>query len=196
MDNSSPSTLHSDEDLEDDLRARYARSIRALRRVPIKLQEAYRTSWQKYYSWEPGYCEQTLRSLEKPSLPHPSVHIPEVEQTRDDPIQASSSVTFTVWSDDDNPPSSVHGRQVKLPSFPISTFAYPKYEACTPATHNILNTDDPNHLKFIPYADEHGFHPRLFSTLHDELAWQSDWYDVDCESLSTHCGRPLHPSVM
>lgn len=181
-------TLREEDELDDVLQAqreRYAQRVRELRRVPDMMRETYRDAWTQFYAWEPGYCEHLLKSLKTPaewqSLVDP-LHLGSMES---DAMQVDDSPSvLTVWTNDDRrPPVVLPVQEIVLPAMSIQGFAYPKYEACTPATRAIRNEDDPQLLRFIQYADEPGFHTRLYATLHDDFAWQTEWYDVDCEQF-------------
>ena len=66
-----------------------------------------------------------------------------------------------------------------------TNYAYPKYEACTPAARSIRHDGEGDVLRFIPYADEGKMarerRLRRFARPYKSFAWQTDWFDVDCE---------------
>ena len=66
-----------------------------------------------------------------------------------------------------------------LPS--LSTFAYPKYEACTPAVGTIRQ-EVYDVLPFAPYPDEPFQHFERLVKSYTAFAWQDELYNVDRKS--------------
>ncbi|PIL26855.1 hypothetical protein GSI_11035 [Ganoderma sinense ZZ0214-1] len=205
------STPSSDEDSGRALRIqreRYAELIRGLQRVPEQICEAYRDAWQRFYLWEPQYCQDMLRSLRDATLPQPSAvpfsaFVSESFDLSDinDSMEGEGdddSLSFQQWFCDD-------GRSVSFLSVaeevvvgsrrtPFTSYAYAKYEACTPALQNIKHETDTRILQFIPYADEPGFLRRIksYAGLHAVFAWQHSWYDVDFKLIALEAAWHLH----
>ena len=201
---SRPSTPSSDEDSGPTrtLRAqreRYAELVRGHQRVPDQITEAYRDAWNRFYLWEPQYCEGMLRTLQDVTLPGPSTvpfsdFISESFSLSDitDSVEGTGdeeSLSYQQWFADDERSVSILSvaEEVVVGSrrTPFTSYAYAKYEACTPALQNIKHELDTRILQFIPYADEPGFLRRIksYASLHAAFAWQHSWYDVDCKLL-------------
>ena len=196
---SDPDSPPRDADLSDVPRVHRERST-SRRRVPDAIQDAYRNAWNGFYTWEPAHSTQILRSLqadlevlsissddlvahvnvERPSAP---VDRMDVDTDTDDPVpQAEYTQWFPTLSASSMPLSA---DIVSADDAPSTDYAYPKYEACTPAAHSILHDGEIDVLPFVPYADEGKMvkesRLRRFAQPYRAFAWQIEWFDVDCE---------------
>ena len=183
-------------DLDDAIRVqqeRFAARIRELRRVPEMMLDAYRYAWAEFYAWEPEYSQQIVSSLQASVFSSTTSFddLYSVFSHADvNPMDVDGDLSgFSQWFPDRSPAPALVSSDIVPVSAPLTReFAYPKYEACTPATRNILNEHDQRVLRFLPYADE-GKIPRRVQRIarpYASFAWQSDWYDVDCK----HPPRP------
>ena len=188
---------HGDDDLNDVLRAHRQRYA-ALRRIPDAIQDAYRNAWNDFYAWEPAHSAQLLRSLQAdldaPSISsddliaHVNVERPAADRMDvdidDDAVVPQAD--YTQWF------PTLSASRVPLSADIVSAddassadYAYPKYEACTPAARSIRHDGEGDVLRFIPYADEGKMarerRLRRFARPYKSFAWQTDWFDVDCE---------------
>ena len=183
-------------------REQYAERLRELQRVPKQITEAYRDAWKAFYAWEPQYCASMLRGLRDATLPQPSA-IPFSDFVSDsfdlsdlpDAIEGEGDddpLLYQQWFADEERSVSFLGiaEEIVVGSrrSPFTSFAYAKYEACTPALRNIVHDQDVRILQFIPYADEPGFLRRIksYARMHAIFAWQHSWYDVDCKLPALH----------
>ncbi|KAI1785090.1 hypothetical protein LXA43DRAFT_900516 [Ganoderma leucocontextum] len=209
------STPHSDDDPGDVLRIqreRYTERIRELQRVPEQITEAYRDAWQRFYVWEPQYCEVMLRGL-RDVTPSQSSTVSfsdfisdsfdlsdmgdSMEEEADD-----DSLSYQQWFADDERSISIFGVAeefvVGSRRHCFTSYAYAKYEACTPALQNIKHDLDVRILQFIPYADEPGFLRRIksYARMHAIFAWQHSWYDVDFKLVALEAIWRLHDAEL
>ncbi|KAM5541887.1 hypothetical protein V8D89_004616 [Ganoderma adspersum] len=197
------STPSSDEDSGRTLRLqreRYAELVRGLQRVPDQITEAYKDAWHRFYLWEPQYCEGMLRGLRGVTLQQPSTvsfsdFISESFDLSDvtDSMEGAGDdeeLSYQQWFADDERSVSILNvaEEVVVGSrrTPFTSYAYAKYEACTPALQNIMHDKDVRILQFIPYADEPGFLRRIksYARMHTVFAWQHSWYDVDFKLIA------------
>ena len=182
-----------EDDPHEVLRAQQERTTARLREK-IQLVLAYRSAWESFYTWESQYSEQTLSSLQAPDYEPPAIAFDDLVSSSEDPdtdmIDLSEDrrhATYTRWSYTRRASSvKVHADVVAARPRPIDPFAYPKYESCTPATRNIRHDEDITLLRFIPYADEGDISDRYEDITEPfaSFAWQTQWYDIDCEPLS------------
>ncbi|KAI0945126.1 hypothetical protein AcV7_001749 [Taiwanofungus camphoratus] len=66
------------------------------------------------------------------------------------------------------------------------------YEACTPASSNIIQGDDPNNIPFIPFSDDPKFNIRDHLLEHQGLEWQNEGNDPDLMTVILETARRLH----
>lgn len=186
----SPGLRPSEDDPEDALRIqqqRYAqriqRRLQEEREVAGTIEGEYRAAWVDFYSLEPEQCEQLIRSLEVVS-PHPPLSLDDLfedaEYIEMSPDPTPSEASFDIWLSDLQQRSQFSA-EVALTLHDMDEYAYRKYESCTPSVEGILYNGDPRILKFIPCADESGFRAELYASRHLQLAWQTEWFDVDCK---------------
>ena len=184
----------STEEVLENLRVLYAQRIRQRARVPDIIIEAYRAAWALFYSWEPAYSRHVLHGLQSPAVEVPTSTFDnslenQLEDFNSITVDSDPSLTFTVWSANfEHRSRSLEPHCVLLSSPSVTTFAYPKYESCAPATRNIFHGRDQGLLEFIQYADEPGFYSTLYARQHNCFAWQTAWHDVDRESYTLSCG--------
>lgn len=179
-----------EDDPEDALRIqqqRYAQRIQQRlqeeREVAGTIEGEYRAAWTDFYSREPEQCEQLIRSLEVAS-PHPPLSLDDLfegaEYIEMSPEPTPSEASFDIWLSDLQQRSQL-STDIALTLHDMDEYAYRKYKSCTPSVEGILYNGDPRILKFIPCADEPGFRAELYASKHLQLAWQTEWFDVDCK---------------
>ncbi|KAI0777803.1 hypothetical protein BD413DRAFT_466887 [Trametes elegans] len=188
---------HEDSDTEQALqlqRDEYARRLQARlqeeREISALIEDVYRDAWTDFYAEEPQRCAQLLTSLAATVPKRPAaMHMQTQKDDSDDQEMQVDSLethdkTFVFSAE------SPFGKELKvqcdIQMAEVASFAYPKYESCTPAIDTILYDGDPRVLAFIPYADEPAFaeHVKTYTELYPELAWQSNWYDVDLNLIA------------
>ena len=195
-----------EENLEDVMRAQheqYAAQILERERIPEMMEEAYRHAWTDFYAWEPDYCAQTLNSLQVSSVAPPILTFTDLLSPSKNPAaimdEDDLQPEYSQWFPGDSQPMATVFADTVADSNARSTqFGYPKYESCTPATRSISHELDVRVLQFVPYADEGKIEKRLKSLTgpYGTFAWQTEWYDVDCELanlfrlLYRHLSRP------
>ena len=172
-----------------------------LRSVPDAIQDAYRSAWNEFYAWEPAHSAQLLRNLQV------DLGVPSTVSSDDLVAHAGSERlgvdnSMDVDVDDDavvpqpdytqcfptlsTSPVPLSADTVFADNTPSTDYAYPKYEACTPAARSIRHDDEEGAvLRFVPYADEgemaRSRYLHQFARPYKDLAWQTEWFDVDCE---------------
>lgn len=152
------------------------------REIAGTIEDEYRAAWTDFYSREPEQSEQLIRSLEVVS-PHPPLSLDDLFEDAEhnemclDPTPSESS--SDLWLSDLQQRSQLSA-DIALTLHDLDEYDYRKYESCTPSVEGILYNGDPRILKFIPCADEPGFDAELYASRHMQLAWQTDWFDVDC----------------
>lgn len=173
-------------------------------RIPQMIIEEYCEAWHEFYNWEVPYCLNILNTVQVPST---SSKLASYDRLLEDvsctfngwedsmevdnsDSEASPSSSLTISSIDldrrDYGPDhakvvSISPEVVSIGTISIASFAYPKYESCTPAIRSISHHRSVQVLEFIPYADEAGFSGIPYARLYDTFMWQTSWYDVDCE---------------
>ncbi|KAL1941800.1 hypothetical protein VTO73DRAFT_6800 [Trametes versicolor] len=189
-----------EDDPEDALRIqqqRYAQRIQQRlqeeREVAGTIEGEYRAAWTDFYSREPEQCEQLIRSLEVAS-PHPPLSVDDLfegaEYIEMSPEPTPSEASFDIWLSDLQQRSQL-STDIALTLHDMDEYAYRKYESCTPSVEGILYNGDPRILKFIPCADEPGFRAELYASKHLQLAWQTEWFDVDFKLIAADAHRRL-----
>ncbi|KAI8971306.1 hypothetical protein BD414DRAFT_426456, partial [Trametes punicea] len=192
------------EDTDDDLRVqqrRYAQrveqNVREERELTTLIRDTYRAAWDDFYAQEPVQCTQLLRSLSS-TTPSPPPSITEFIQSAEgqpddldmDSDPSPPGISLRYWSVDARK-ASAHTAVAVIDVPHVSSYAYPKYESCTPSCQSIRCVDDLCILRFIPYADEPGFQDNveLITHRYPRLAWQSEWCDVDFKLVvaDTYC---------
>jgi hypothetical protein len=168
--------------------------------------DIFHTTWLDFYHWEQGDYHRTLEALRSPIIinkPAASILLPQwirpraglVRENQDTPGVRESSLLQTeavVSSDEieiteyqitdgittrlqtDFAFTSVALRMVQ------ETFPSPQYEACTPLDDNIYLGDDPEHMQFVPFADDPSFDWRCHSDEYETLSWQNMIRDPSC----------------
>ncbi len=153
------------------------------RDVSGTIENHYRDAWTDFYSREPEQSEQLIRSFEVVS-PHPPLYLDDLfEDAENDQLSLDptpSEASFVSWPDLQQHSEFSADIALTLPS-KLSEYAYRKYESCTPSVEGILYDGDPRILKFIPCADDPDFEAELYASNHLQLAWQTEWFDVDCK---------------
>jgi len=56
---------------------------------------------------------------------------------------------------------------------------HPPYESCTPLSRNLMVGDDPDHLPFIPFADDPAYNFHLDIEEHSYFRWNQSCLDPD-----------------
>ncbi|KAI0366070.1 SET domain-containing protein [Pilatotrama ljubarskyi] len=185
--------------LQDRYVQRVQQRVREEREVSTSILQVYRTSWSDFYAQEPAHSSQLLRSLEATVPLRPRV--PDVDDWDEeddlDETYSTSCASFVVWSAGRKQISNV-SIPVGLSLSPIrlSTYAYPKYESCTPSLGVIQSHGDPLTLQFIPYADEPRFQRRIepLAQCYARFAWQAEWYDADFKLIAADAVLHLEAS--
>ncbi|KAI0699057.1 hypothetical protein C8T65DRAFT_581621 [Cerioporus squamosus] len=202
-----PQSLLPEEDLDEDRQRErnYAQRVREHMRVPQKITKAYRAAWDEFYHWEAHYCRNTLNALQ---VSCPSVNLASCDRLLEDTMSsacngreksmkldipvASPSPSLTISTTDPDHREYEPVDVVSIGPMCIASFAYPKYESCTPAVRSIFHRRGVQEIGFIPYADEAGFSGRMYARLYNTFVWQVSWYDVDFKLIALRALWSLH----
>ena len=150
----------------------------------LTCSKIYRELWAEFYTWEQGFCQQTLDGLSKVaasvrprSLPHSGTAIYEM------PVVSSSSDEDSFTYEDISLDSTVtikftlsaNPRIVETKGLDASA----GYTACTPISTSIILKDDHNSLSFAPHADDPLFDLDDYLSNVNWFTWQYDLHDPD-----------------
>ncbi|KAI0360297.1 hypothetical protein OH77DRAFT_1393273 [Trametes cingulata] len=191
----SESTLRLQQEIQ-----RVQQRLREERKISEPILQTFRASWRDYYTEEPRQSSQLLTSLRVavPSRPRVSSFYDHDEEGDFDAIDrsATSGASLVVWSADQGRASALSIRSGVAFEEPMSLYAYPKYESCTPSLVVIKFQGDPYTVQFIPYADEPRFQRRIerYSSRFARFAWQAEWYDVDYKLIAADAVLHLEAS--
>ena len=151
----------------------------------LTVSRVYRDLWAEFYSWEQGFCQQTLEGLSKPqagvhprSLPHDETSIYNL------PAVLSSSEEKDFFTYEDISLDSTVTAKFTLSPNPkiIETHSLEPsagYTACTAISTNTILEDDPASLPFAPHADDPLFDLNDYLSGFGWFAWQYDLNDPD-----------------
>lgn len=143
--------------------------------------------WREFYAWERSYSREAMASLARQAGPNQEQSFCETSAVVPDTLGISPDNSFG----DQQQQFIVYNFQTAS-SFTVAHLSVLStdiqeivsqdcYEACTPASSNIIQGDDPNNIPFIPFSDDPKFNIRDHLLEHQGLEWQNEGNDPDCE---------------
>ncbi|EMD34622.1 hypothetical protein CERSUDRAFT_97211 [Gelatoporia subvermispora B] len=147
------------------------------------ITETYKSVWKYFHEWDFEDCKQNISGLHVVSerLAYDGWLLPTTSQLEDDMLVdgASNDWTFEVTDiQDDIETTKITTAIVRRVE---KLRPYPKYEACTPVSQNIMSDENVSELRFIPYADEPGFDVDEHVNRHRTIAWKTKTNDPNSE---------------
>ncbi|KAL7283912.1 hypothetical protein ACG7TL_001184 [Trametes sanguinea] len=200
MSSSSALSAHVLPPEEDDAlrvqQRRYAERRQEEQSLTDHIRDTYRNTWAEFYKQEQEQCTQLLQTLASasPRRPPPLTVLlsADVDSSGMTVDESPTDVTVNI-RDCERSRMTVRVLQDDLELSSVASYAYPKYESCTPSSQSVLYNGDPLLMAFVPYADEPGFQPDIepYASHHSRFAWQSEWYDVDFKIIAAETLRCL-----
>ncbi|KAI9061560.1 SET domain-containing protein [Trametes sanguinea] len=177
---------------------RYAERRQEEQRLADTIRDTYRDAWAEFYKQENLQCTQLIQALASASPSHPPAlygflsaggDSEELEKTVN---ESPPDMTVDIW-DCERSRLSVRALRDDLELSSVASYAYPKYESCTPSSQSVLHNGDPLLMAYVPYADESDFQNNIepLARHYSRFAWQDEWYDVDFKIIAAEILRRL-----
>ncbi|KAG8215392.1 hypothetical protein J3R82DRAFT_8993 [Butyriboletus roseoflavus] len=170
----------------------------------------YKDVWNEFYDWEPGYCEDILRTVTQ-SILASKRQVARVAKTMVTKLlndaeervpgrlaDGTDAVGISVTHFTAGGHRGAHERTTEL-SIPVITIdaysPHPRYESCPPVSRSVLvDVAHEQTLPFLPYADDDQFPAQEYQARFDFLEWETP-FDPDGERSSL-CTRVTSKNLL